>query len=116
MAEIRSVGQLVKGYESLSNWKRRFLDSKREMVEHGMAALAGGAGGLASGAVRGMGYSKIPRTDVDTDLALGTLAVVAGAAGLGGKATLSLLVFGVGMAAPALSRAAEVQVGAWRAR
>ncbi len=116
MAEIRSVGQLAKAYESASSRLARAKEKYQEGVARSVMAVSGVAGGLASGAIRGMGYSKIPRTDIDADLALGGAAVLASVVGMGGKQSDALLVFGVGMASGSLSRGAETAVSQWRAQ
>lgn len=115
MAEIKTVNELIERYNRLRNGIIKAREESAGMVERGTAILAGGAGGLASGAVRGMGYQKLPKTDVDTDLALGGFAALGAMFGLGGKFSMSLLTLGIGLSAPSLSRAAETHVRTWNA-
>ena len=114
MAEIRSVSALTKAYESASSRLARAKEKYQEGVERSVMAVSGVAGALGSGAIRGMGYSKIPRTDIDTDLALGGVALLASVIGMGGKQADPLLAFGIGMAAGSLSRGTETAVGHWK--
>jgi hypothetical protein len=114
-AVIRSTGKLATAYEKMHNYVARLKDTKQAGIERSVSAVSGVAGGMASGAIRGMGYAKFPKTDVDTDLLLGGLALVAGAVGVGGKQTDALMVFGIGMASGSLSRGTEVAVANWRA-
>ncbi len=116
MAEIRSVSALVDSHERMTRSLARAKEQYREGVERSVAAVSGAAGGLASGAIRGMGYAKIPRTNIDADLALGAAAMLAAITGMGGKQSDALLAFGIGMTAGSLSRGAEHAVSNWRAR
>ena len=115
MAEIRSVGALVEAHERASNRLAKIKEKYQEGVQRSMMAVGGLAGAAASGAIRGMGYSKIPRTDIDADLAVGGAAVLAAVTGMGGKQSDVLLAFGLGMAAPSISRGTEAAVGKWHA-
>lgn len=114
MAEIKSVHALVEHAERLQKFKDRYGEKIKVAAERGVATVSGLAGGLASGAIRGMGYSKIPRTDIDTDLALGGAGVLAAVAGFGGKQADPMLVFSLCMMAGSLSRGAEHAVGNWK--
>jgi hypothetical protein len=116
MSEIRSVPQLVKAYENIHRWRERQKDAIREGTERGLTTVTGVAGAAASGFVRGMGYQKIPGTDLDTDLVLGGVSVGAGILGLADKHSHALVSFGVAMAAPSIARIVESHVSAWRAR
>lgn len=115
MAEIRSVGALVEAHERASSRLAKMKEKYQEGVQRSVMAVSGVAGALGSGAIRGMGYSKIPRTDIDTDLALGGAALLASVLGMGGKQSDPLLAFGIGMAAGSLSRGAETAVSNWKA-
>ena len=115
MAEIRSVGALVEAHEKATNRLARMKEKYTEGVQRSVMAVSGVAGALSSGAIRGMGYAKIPRTDIDTDLALGGAALFAAVVGMGGKQADPLLAFGLGMASGSLSRGAETAVSQWRA-
>lgn len=114
MAEIRSVGALVEAHERASNRLAKMKEKYQEGVERSVMAVSGVAGALGSGAIRGMGYTKIPRTDIDADLALGGVALLAAVIGMGGKQADPLLAFGIGMASGSLSRGAETAVSNWR--
>lgn len=82
-----------------------------------VAGIVGMGGAATSGFLRGMGYEKLPGTDVDTDLVIGGLAMGAGVAGFGGRQTSALsLAFGIGMAAPGFSRIVESATRDWRAK
>lgn len=116
MSEIRSVPQLVKAYEGLHRWRERQKDAIREGTERGLTTVTGVAGAATTGFLRGMGYEKIPQTDLDTGLVLGGASVAAGILGLADKHSHSLVSFGVGMAAPSIARIVETQVSTWRSK
>lgn len=115
MAEIRSVGALVEAHERASNRLAKMKEKYQEGVQRSVMAVSGVAGALGSGALRGMGYTKIPRTDIDADLAIGGVALLAAVVGMGGKQSDPLMAFGLGMAAGSLSRGAESAVSQWKA-
>lgn len=101
---------------ALRNRLENFRSAAKVPVVRTMAAATGIMGAATSGAVRAMGYEKLPGTQIDTDLALGGAALAASIAGVGGKASGQMLAFGLGLAAPAVSRMTETAVREWRAK
>jgi hypothetical protein len=91
----------------------KLRESSKEYVSRGIVLGSGVGGGLLSGALRGMGYAQLPKTTIDTDLALGAAAGIAGVMGVGGQHSGALVGLGIGLAAPALSRTAEKSVREW---
>lgn len=105
--EIRSTSKLLDAYEKSRAKLKRIQEQSDVVVQRGVSLAVGCVGGAASGAARGLGYPKIPRTQIDTDLALGGAAAIGGLLGIGGKQSDTLMIFGLCMAAPALSRLTE---------
>lgn len=94
----------------LESMKKRAL-AARETAEavtgRAVLALSGAAGAVASGILQAeLGDEpKFPGTDVEVDLTGGVVLTVLGAAGLAGKKwSDELVVFGVGLMAPAIAR------------
>ena len=94
----------------LESMKKRAI-AARETAEavtgRAVLALSGAAGAVAAGILQAeLGDEpKFPGTDVEVDLAAGTLLTILGAAGLAGKKwSDEVVVFGIGLSAPGIAR------------
>ncbi len=111
---MAGVNQALEVAERATNRLAKMKEKYQEGVQRSVMMVSGAAGGLASGGIRGMGYTKIPRTDIDADLAIGGALALAAVIGMGGKQADPLLIFGMCMASGSLSRGAETAVSTWR--
>lgn len=92
---------------------QRLLKRAKESAERFELSTWSFAGGLAPSLLRGMlgdaqtGELKVPRTDVDADVALASIAALAGVSGALDEMSEKAAIFGGAMAGASLGRVVE---------
>jgi hypothetical protein len=99
---MESVTELRDRLDRARSSLKRAREEGEAIMGRAVAGFAITGGAATAGLLSGLGFDKVPGTEIDADLAIGTLIGAAGVAGVAGKHSEFAVSFGAGMAAPSV--------------